>query len=80
MEFQKLTVHCYAEDAADERRITLSPQNINVVAAHTEDVTINARSLRHVTVLFADGGSVDLVINHSDLELLEGAVGSFCFG
>ena len=55
MEFQKLVVHHYAEDPTEERRITLSPQNINIVAAHVEDVKINGRSLRHATVLFADG-------------------------
>jgi hypothetical protein len=78
MEFQKLTIHHYDEDPKEERRITLSPANIAVVAACIEDISVKGRSLRKVTVLFLDGASVDLTINHSDLELLEAATGSFC--
>ena len=80
MEFQKLTVHHYADLEEEDRRITISPMNVALVAAETEDMTVRGRSLRHVTVLFTDGGSTDLSINHSDLELLEGAIGSFCLG
>ena len=80
MEFQKLTVHHYSVNPEEERRITLSPMNISLVAAATEDTMLNGRSLRNVTVLFGDGGSVDMTINHSDLELLETAIGSFCLG
>jgi Mg2+/citrate symporter len=78
MEFQKLTVKHYAENATDERRITLSPANIIVVAAAMEDIVLGGRSLRPVQVLFAQGESIDLLINHADLELLEAATGSFC--
>ena len=80
MEFQKLTVHHYGETAEDDRRITLSPQNIHLVAAKVEDSNVNGRSVREVTVLFTDGGSADMVVNHSDLELLESAIGSFYLG
>lgn len=80
MQLQKLTVHHYAEIAEEERRITLSPMNITVIAANVEDTLVNGRSVRPVTVLFTDGGSIDLVVNHADLELLESAVGTFCFG
>ena len=80
MEFTKLTLHHYSTDSSEERRITLSPSNINVIAAGVEDTAVNGRSLRTATVLFSDGTSIDLLINHADLELLEGAVGSFCFG
>jgi len=77
LELQKLTLHHYSADPSEERRITLSPNNIAVVAAHVEDVVVNGRSLRSVSVLFLDQGAVDLLLNHSDLELLESAVGSF---
>jgi len=80
MEFQKLTVYCYNEDPKEDRRITLSPINITIIAAHVEDEVINGRSLRRVAILFVDGGSVEMLVNHSDLELLEGAIGSFCLG
>lgn len=79
MEMKKLTVHCYAENLEDERRVTLSPMNINVVAAEIDDVKVNNRSLRHVTILLSDGGSIDLLLNHADLDLLESVVGAFCF-
>lgn len=78
MQLQKLTLHHYGETTTDDRRITLSPMNITVVAAAIEDSMVNGRSLRQVTVLFGDGGSIDLNINHADLELIEGAIGSFC--
>jgi len=77
MEMQILTVHHYDENLEEERRITLSTQNITVVAAHVNDITIRGRSLRRVTVLLADSANVDLVLNHADLELLEKAVGAF---
>lgn len=79
MEMQKLTVYHYAEVSEEDRRITLSPSKINVIAANPKDVLLNGRSLVQITVLFDDGGSIDLTINHSDLEMVEGAVGSFCF-
>ena len=78
MEMQRLTVHCYAEDAKEERRVTLSPMNVTLIAAEIDDVVVNNRSVRKVSVLFTDGGSVDLIVNHSDLSLLESAIGSFC--
>jgi hypothetical protein len=80
MDMFKLTLTCYAEKPEDERRVTLSPQLITVVAAQIEDVQVNGRSLRAVSVLFMDGGSVDLLLNHQDLETLETAVGSYGFG
>lgn len=80
MNLQKLTVHHYDEIIEDERRFTLSPANITVVAAAVEDVQIRGISVRPVTVLFIDGGSIEITINHSDLSQLEEAVGSYCFG
>lgn len=80
MEFQKLTVHHYGSTTEEDRRMTISPLNALMVAAGVEDCVVNGRSLRAVTILFSDGGSADLVLNHSDLELLESAVGSFCLG
>lgn len=80
MEFNKLTIHHYEADVKDDRRMTLSPTNIVMVAAEVEDVSLNGRSLRNITVLFMDGNSVDLTINHSDLECLEAAVGAYSFG
>lgn len=80
MEFQVLRVHHYGDTTEEDRRITLSPSNITVVAAEAEDSVVNGRSVRKVTVLMVDGGSVDVVVNHADLELMESAVGSFCFG
>lgn len=77
MDKYKLTVHHYSEKSDEERRITLSPGQISFVAAGTEDVIVNNRSLRSVAVLFLDGGSVDLFLNHADLEMLESAVGTY---
>jgi hypothetical protein len=76
MRVQKLTVHGYAEDVVDERRITFNPEHIISIIAGAEDVVVNNRSLRYVTVLFIDGGSVDAILNHGDLELIENAIGS----
>ncbi len=80
MELQKLTLHHYGETTADDRRMTLSPSMITVVAVQVDDTVVNGRTLRGLTVLFVDGGSIDLTVNHSDLEMLEAAVGSFGFG
>lgn len=77
MRVEKLTVIGYSENPANEKRITLNPGEVISVIAGVEDVVINNRSLRHTTVLFADGGSIDMILNHRDLELLEGAIGSF---
>lgn len=79
MDLQKLTVYHYHEDKEEERRITLSPEKITVVAAKVTDDIIDGRSVRSVTVLFVDGSNVGLNINHADLELLESAVGAYCF-
>lgn len=80
MEMYKLTLTHYAEKPEEERRITLSPQLITVVAAQVEDIQVNGRSLRAVSVLFMDGGAIDLLLNHADLETLETAIGSYGFG
>lgn len=80
MELQKLTIHCYAETPEEERRITLNPSKIVLLAAGTEDLQLNGRSLRRVTVLFDEGENVDVLVNHSDLELMETAVGTFYIG
>lgn len=79
MNFQKLTVLHRSANPEEERRITIAPTNVTVVAAATEDVQVNGRSLRAATVLFSDGGSIDLLLDHSDLEMLETAIGSYCF-
>lgn len=77
MEYRKLTVFHYGETSEEDRRITISPNLVTVVAAQNTDVTVNGRQLRHVTLLFTDGGSVDVTINHFDLEMLESAIGSY---
>jgi hypothetical protein len=78
MEFQKLTIHHYSENPAEERRITFSPMQIMAVVASTEDVMVNNRSLREVTVLFVEGNSIDVLVNYADLDKLESAIGSYC--
>jgi hypothetical protein len=80
MEMEVLRVHHYGEKTEDDRRITLSPGMITTVAAGVEDEKINNRSLRRVSVLFADGGTLEMAVNHADLDLLERAIGSFCMG
>lgn len=80
MEFQTLTVHHYAEDPKEDKRITLAPMNITALAADVEDMTVNGRSVRAVMVLFMDGGSIAVSVNHADLQLMESAIGSFCLG
>lgn len=67
----------YGEKADENKRMTLSPSNICGLAAGIEDVIIQGRSLRRVAVLLVDGGQLEVTVNHSDLELLERAVGSF---
>lgn len=79
MEMQRLTVQCYAELPEEERRVTLSPTLITVIIAHNEDITLNNRPLRPVQVVFMDGNSVDLILDHADLNKLEEAIGSYCF-
>ena len=80
MELQKLTLYHYSENIEEEQRVTLSPMNINVVSAAAEDIEVRGMSLRPVSVMFADGGSVDLLLNSTDLLQLEEAIGSYCFG
>ncbi len=78
MDLQKLTITHYEEDSKDDRRVTLSPGNVGMIAAEIDDCTVNNRSVRKVSILFLDGNSVELTVNHADLELLETAIGSFC--
>jgi len=80
MDMQQLTVYHYGDTTAEDKRITLSPGNIALIAANTEDATVNGRSLVNTSVLFMEGGSIDLLINHQDLQKLEAAVGSYCLG
>lgn len=80
MEFQKLTVYSHEEDTTQDRRVTLSPANIVLVAAKIDNVHIHGRTLIPVTILFLDGENIDLNVSHSDLESLEAAVGSYCLG
>ena len=78
MNLLKLTVNSYSENPLEERRITLSLPKIDFLSAAAEDVIINGRSLRPVSVVFDDGLSCDLIVNHADLETLEAAVGAYC--
>jgi len=80
MEMEILTLHHYGEKTEDDRRITFSPGMITAVSAADEDVVVNGRTVRNASVLFADGGTLDVCVNHGDLQLLERAVGSFCMG
>lgn len=80
MEVQRLTMHSYSEDIAQERRITISPMQVSIVAAAIEDITIRGLSLRNVDIMFADGQSIALILNHADLSTLESAIGSYCLG
>ena len=78
-EMSTLRVAHYGETPEEDRRITLAPANICAIAAETEDVQVQGRTLRNVSVLFIDGGSMALTVDHSDLELLENTVGAYCF-
>lgn len=80
MNIQKLTLHHYGATEAEDRRVTLSPMNVMMIAAEIEDFQLNGRSLRRVSVCMADGESTELVLNHADLDLIENAIGSFCLG
>ena len=77
MMLQVLTVLHYGETESENKRITLSPMNVCLVAADAEDCTVQSRSLRKVSVLFVEGGSVDLCVNHSDMTNIEQAVGTY---
>ena len=77
MKEKVLRVHHYGSTKDEDRRITLSPNLITTVAAHVEDIDLRKLSLREVCVLFSDGGSLDLVINHADLTMLEEAIGTY---
>ncbi len=80
MEFQKLVVYHYGETSEDDRRVTISPMQVNLIAFETEDTIVNGRSLRRASVLFSDGSSCDLAVNHQDMSTLEEAVGAYCLG
>lgn len=80
MEFQVLRVYHYGEDSSEDRRITIAPSKIVVVAACPEDTVINGRSLVTVSIVEDSGNSFELNINHADLETLERAVGSYFLG
>ena len=79
MELQKLTVHHYSDKPEEEKRVTLAPMHIIAIMAGIEDITVNNRSVRSVGILFSDGGSIELNLNHSDMSTLESAIGSYCF-
>ncbi len=74
---QKLTVDHYGETPGEDRRITLSPGNIDFIAAMTEDSVVRGRPVRFVTILFSNGQNIELALNHQGLDLLEMAIGTF---
>jgi len=80
MEMQTLRVHSYGDVAEDDRRVTIAPNNVVALAASTDDVQVQGRSLRAISVLFVDGGAMDLVVDHADLQLLEDTIGAYSFG
>jgi hypothetical protein len=80
MEMQTLRVHSYGETPEDDRRVTIAPNNVVALAASTDDVQVQGRSLRAISVLFVDGGAMDLVVDHADLQLLEDTIGAYSFG
>lgn len=77
MIYKLLTVNHYGDLETDNRRMTISPSNIAALAADHNDVTLQGRSLRKVSVCMMDGGTLDLTVNHADLALMEEAVGAF---
>lgn len=77
MEVKVLTVTAYAEKEEDNKRVTIQPMNVAMLAADIEDSTIQNRSLRKVAVLLLDGETIELFVNHQDLETMEQAVGSY---
>jgi hypothetical protein len=78
MILEQLTVHHYDEEnESEDKRITLAPHHIIAIAATPDDVQVRGIKLRGATVLMADGNSLPLFINHSDLMLLERAIGSY---
>ena len=77
---ETLTVQHYAEDIRDVKRVTLSAYKINFIGASVDDVVINGLSVRPVEIWFEEGSMLSLIVSHSDLDLLEKAVGSFRLG
>lgn len=77
MNFKVLTVNHYGDVESDNRRITISPNNAHALATDMTDITVQGRELRHTVVLLMDGGSLDLVVNHADLAMMEEAIGAF---
>jgi hypothetical protein len=80
MEMNTLRVHSYGVVPEDDRRVTIAPANVIALAGETDDIQVQGRSLRNISVLFVDGGSMDLVVDHADLELLENTIGAYSFG
>lgn len=78
-EVQVLRVHHFDEDEKEDRRVTIAPMNVLALVAKEEDTVVRGRTLREVSVMFLDGGSVALCVNHSDLELLETTIGAYSF-
>jgi hypothetical protein len=78
MNAQTLRVQNYGKTAAEDRRITISPMHAIFCSAKTEDTVLDGRSLREVDVYFDGGGVLPIIVNHSDLELLENTIGFFC--
>ncbi len=78
MQSNILRVHHYGDTPEEDRRVTLSPMDVSVLLAETEDATVQGRAVRRVTVVLSSGG-IELAVNHSDLELLENTIGFFCF-
>ena len=77
---QVLRVHHYGETAEEDRRITIAPAQVSVIAAEVDDVQLQGRSVRKTTILMSDGASIDVNVNHADLDLLETTVGAFYIG
>lgn len=77
MNLRVLRVDHYGDTEQDNKRFTLAPTEVVALIADPDDVAIQGRQLRRVTALMKDGMSIDLIVNHADLESLEKAVGAY---
>ena len=77
--YQILRVQHYGTNEKENRRVTLSPSSLNAVVADDEDTIVQGRSVRNVLLIMMNSQPLEITIGHADLELIEGAIGSFCF-
>ena len=72
-----LTLTSYDEQDGQVLRVTVAPHLVECVIANSLDVVKFGMKLKKTSIMFMDGGVVELYLTDLDLTTLEFAVGAY---